>query len=238
MDNCAPIPNIALPDADNVRIVSNNEPLVCISDKFHDLMAFQPKYFERGVPGATRHMYVRQTVSEMLWKAAHALPAGFQLKIYDAWRPARVQKALFDEYYSALCQAQKGSVMDAQKLREQALLFVSYPSDDPDTPFVHSTGGAVDLTIVDASGKELNMGTAFDSFSDAAHTAYFENSSNHEVRDNRRLLYHTMLSVGFTNYPAEWWHYDFGDRFWAAMRKETSFYKGIYHDPADFNAPE
>ena len=112
-----------------------------------------------------------------------------------------------------------------------ASLFVSYPSEDPDCPFVHSTGGAVDLTIVDPEGRELDMGTGFDDFSDAANTAYFEKNGSQEIRDNRRLLYNVMLAAGFTNYPSEWWHYDFGDRFWAAIKNTDSIYQGIYTEP-------
>jgi D-alanyl-D-alanine dipeptidase len=193
-------------------------------------MVFQPKYWERGVPGAVAKIYVRKTVEEMLLAAANLLPEGYKLKILDAWRPAAVQKALFDEYYSVLQERFQGDKSE-DELKEMASQFVSYPSEDPNRPFVHATGGAVDLTIVDAKGKELNMGTAFDDFSDAAHTTYFENTDCTEIRDNRRLLYHVMAGVGFTNYPGEWWHYDFGDRFWAAIAQRDSIYRGIYELP-------
>ncbi len=230
-DLLAPIPDIILPDANNIKIIPINDPLVCISDIFRDIMVFQSKYFERGISGAIKEVYVRKTVSDMLLTATNSLPAGYKLKIFDAWRPIAVQKALYDEYYSNLCHKFKGLRKSEAELRKMALLFVSFPSDNPDFPFVHSTGGAVDLTIVDASERELNMGTDFDDFSDAAHTVYYESTSFYEIRDNRRLLYNTMLSAGFTNYPSEWWHYDFGDRFWAALKKKESIYRGIYSKP-------
>lgn len=227
----APIPNNVLPDTSNIKIVPIDDPLVCISDTFQDIMLFQPKYFERGIPGAIRQLYARKTVADMLLNAAHSLPTGYKLKIFDAWRPFAVQKALYDEYYSSLHCAFEDTNKNETELKKMASLFVSYPSKNPNRPFVHSTGGAVDLTIVDASERDLNMGTYFDDFSEAAHTAHFESSSIYEIRDNRRLLYHTMLSVGFTNYPCEWWHYDFGDRFWAAMTNQESIYTGIYTNP-------
>ena len=228
----APIPNQLFADPNHIDIVSIEDPLICISDIFQDIMVFQPKYYECGIPGAIPQIYVRKTVSEMLLSAARALPAGFKLKIFDAWRPFAVQKALYDDYFSNLRQAFEGKLKSDAELHKMASLFVSYPSTDPNSPFVHSTGGAVDLTIVDPSGKELNMGTDFDEFSDAAHTAYFETGSDIEIRDNRRLLYHTMLSAGFTNYPSEWWHYDYGDRFWAAITNRKSIYPGIYMNPS------
>lgn len=231
IDMSAPIPDNVLPDTSNIKIIPIDEPLVCISDKFRDIMVFESQYFKRGIPGAIRQIYVRKTVAEMLLKAAQALPAGYKLKIFDAWRPVAVQKALFDEYYASLVREFKDSGKSEAELKEMALLFVSYPSEDPGCPFAHATGGAVDLTIVDAAGRELNMGTDFDDFSDAANTVYFENTSLHEIRDNRRLLYNAMLSAGFTNFPSEWWHYDFGDRFWAATTNRESVYTGIYTEP-------
>ena len=230
-DMLAPIPDNTIQDTSKINIVPVSDPLVCISDIFQGAMVFQPKYFERGIPGAIRRVYARQTVANMLLTAENSLPDGYKLKIFDAWRPIAVQKALYNEYYSSLQYTFKGMKKSERELKEIASRFVSYPSEDPNCPFVHSTGGAVDLTIIDASGRELDMGTDFDEFSDAAHTAYFESTTFHNIRNNRRLLYNAMISAGFTNYPSEWWHYDFGDRFWAAMTNQESIYNGIYVEP-------
>lgn len=229
----APIPNRALPNIDHVPIRPADEPLVCISDAYGDVMEFQPMYYAQGIRGAIRQVYVRKTVADMLLEATRLLPEGYRFKILDAWRPADVQKALYEAYYCRLSADVKNAGKSEEELKKMAVQFVSYPSENPDTPFVHATGGAVDLTVVDSRGNELDMGTAFDDFSAMAHTAYFEEADDPQVRDNRRLLYHTMRAVGFTNYPAEWWHYDFGDRFWAAEENKDSIYQGIYTAPKD-----
>jgi D-alanyl-D-alanine dipeptidase len=86
------------------------------------------------------------------------------------------------------------------------------------------------LTIVDEQGKPLDMGTEFDSFKETAHTAYFEKQNGKQaeaIRENRRLLYHVMTAAGFTNLPTEWWHYDYGDRFWAYYKGQDAIYDGI-----------
>ena len=235
-DKIKPIPHKELPDICTICISPIDDPLICISDTLINLIEFQPEYFRRGIKGATQHVYVRETVSKMLLTAAQSLPAGYKFKIYDAWRPAEVQKALFDDYYHTLCQENKDSSKSRDELIAMTMQFVSFPSADPNSPFVHSTGGAIDLTIVSPDGTELNMGTNFDDFTDAAHTAYFEDHPNCEVRENRRLLYNAMLAAGFTNYPAEWWHYDFGDRFWAATTGQDSIYQGIYTEPLRTNS--
>ena len=228
----APIPSTPIPNTNNIRLLATEDPLVCISESMGENLLFQPHYFQQGLPGATAKMYVRKSVADMLQCAARNLPEGYKLKILDAWRPPAVQSALFCEYYDRIRSCFTTAEKTDEQIREMAQLFVSFPSEDPNTPFVHATGGAVDLTVVDASGNELDMGTAFDDFSDKAHTAYFETAPFSPVRDNRRILYNAMIRAGFTNYPAEWWHYDYGNAFWAALNDTNAIYQGIYTEPA------
>ena len=227
-DPTTPIP-LTPAKADPIPVVTQEEPLICISDTLADVFLFEPQYHLMGIEGAIPRVYVRQTVRNMLLEAARALPTGYKLTILDAWRPAAVQRSLFWDYYRTL-EAQHPQ-WDREQLLSAARCFVSYPSEDPMQPFVHATGGAVDLTIVDPNGKNLDMGTRFDDFTDAAHTAAFEGSDNTTVRDNRRLLYNLMTAAGFTNYSYEWWHYDFGDRFWAEITGQSPIYHGIYTEP-------
>ena len=63
----------------------------------------------------------------------------------------------------------------------------------------------VDLTLIGGDGQELDMGTPFDTFSSAAHTA----NATGEVASNRRLLVLLMQAEGFTNYEKEWWHFTY-----------------------------
>lgn len=72
----------------------------------------------------------------------------------------------------------------------------------------HSRGSAVDLTLVDLkTGKELDMGTAFDFFDDLSHTDSPLITS--EQRTNRQLLKSLMEARGFRNFSQEWWHFSF-----------------------------
>jgi len=106
---------------------------------------------------------------------------GLGLKMFDCYRPRPVQQKLWDKlpdpHYVA--NPQKGSM--------------------------HNRGVAVDLTIVDKNGRELNMGTPFDYFGEKAHSDYagFPDS----ILANRRLLKKTMYRAGFKPIRTEWWHY-------------------------------
>ena len=70
----------------------------------------------------------------------------------------------------------------------------------------HNSGVAIDLTLLDlVTGKPLDMGTAYDTFSEAAHTA----NATGQILRHRRILLRAMESEGFTNYSKEWWHFTY-----------------------------
>ncbi len=111
---------------------------------------------------------------------------GLKLKIFDGFRPIEVQQYMFDKF----------------------------PSEDPNGGFVsnpkngaipHCRGVAIDLTLTDLQGNELDMGTDFDEFTDLA----FHNCEkiSAEAQRNRLILLGLMTAAGFDFYSKEWWHY-------------------------------
>lgn len=222
IDFMHPIPNAEFPTNKEV-VNATQESLVAIP--FGVQFINFPAYFRQGIPCATEKPMLRKSVLERLKKAASLLPQGYRLVVLDAWRPYAVQKGLYDTYYQQL--QKDNPTWTQEQLNEQVKFFVSPPSTDALYPAVHSTGGAVDVTIADVNGKWLDMGTDFDDFSPLAHTAAFEGSDNETVQNNRRLLFHCMIAAGFTNLPSEWWHYDYGNGFWAHYNQCTPLYDGI-----------
>lgn len=89
----------------------------------------------------------------------------------------------------------------------------------------HQTGGAVDLSLCDKDGKELDMGTQYREFN--LMTATHSNALNDNQRSNRMVLLKAMQYAGFVNYPAEWWHFCYGDKMWAAYSKKKTALYGI-----------
>ena len=90
----------------------------------------------------------------------------------------------------------------------------------------HTTGGAVDLTIINFDTKEeLDMGTGIDEFSEKAYTHFTDLSR--EVLKNREILYKQMLKRGFYNFPSEWWHFSYGTTDWALHYKKLSAIYGV-----------
>ncbi|HET8790148.1 MAG TPA: M15 family metallopeptidase, partial [Modicisalibacter sp.] len=159
-----------------------------------------PIYAKRGIPGAVAECHVRPEVHRRLLQAARGLPNGLSLVVLDAWRPWRVQQYLFDTLFEAI--RSRHHELDAESLLARTREFVSLPSRDPAAPSPHLTGGAVDVTLCDENGLQLEMGTAFDEAVPASHSDYFEyhaptNDTQRRARGNRRLLYHAMSEAGF-----------------------------------------
>ena len=108
------------------------------------------------------------------------------LKIWDAYRPYSVTEKMWE------------MIMDERYVA------------DPKKGSGHNRGIAVDLTIIDRkTGKELDMGTGFDNFTDTAHQD-FKNLPG-EILNNRSLLKTTMEKYGFIALETEWWHFFWND---------------------------
>lgn len=88
----------------------------------------------------------------------------------------------------------------------------------------HQTGGAVDIGLCNKDGEDLDMGTSYSEHNEKTKTK--NRYLTDEERKNRELLFKAMTSVGFVNYPMEWWHYSYGDRMWALYSHQESCFYG------------
>lgn len=186
-----------------------------------------PQYYLQGLKGALSECYLREGVFKALVRVARRLPAGFKLVIFDGWRPNEVQISIFEKYKEELKEKLPG--IREEELVRKTKQFVALPSTDPAKPSPHSTGASVDLSIVNEQGLLLEMGTEFDETTERTKTRYFEeklqqgevlSKKEEEILKNRRLLFHLMDLEGFTNYPEEWWHFDYKNQSWAWMKGE------------------
>jgi D-alanyl-D-alanine dipeptidase len=215
-----------------VPVIDNGEKLVAISELSSIKIKISSEYFNCKIPGSIMEIYVRESVAAGLVLASHLLTSNNSLLIWDGWRPLQVQKSLFDSYKEIF--RKEKSLLSEEELILFTQTFVSLPSSDSSMPSPHYTGGSVDLTITDSQGL-LNMGTKFDEFTSRASTRYFEEQElkslsreDMEAMENRRMLFDIMSFAGFSNYSEEWWHFDFGNQFWAkCLHKNKAIYSGI-----------
>lgn len=107
---------------------------------------------------------------------------GLGLKVWDCYRPLSVQRKLW------------ALVPDPRYVA------------DPAKGSRHNRGAAVDVTLIDASGRELEMPTGYDDFSEKAHRDW--DGASPSAKRNREILERAMRERGFEGLPTEWWHFD------------------------------
>lgn len=150
-------------------------------------------------------LLTKEAASALKEVSDELLEQGYQLKIYDAYRP---QSAV--EHFKAWA-------LDPEDTRMQAFF---YPELDKPALFArgyiasrsgHSRGSTVDVTLVDrATGKDVDMGGAFDYFGELSHPGYTAGLAEEQVA-NRGTLRAAMLAHGFQGIGTEWWHFTLED---------------------------
>ena len=128
------------------------------------------------------HCYLHNVAARALQQTIKlAAGMGYQVKIFDAYRPTEAQFKLWEH------------TPDPSFLA------------NPHTGSPHSRGVAIDLTLIDKQGKELDMGTEFDAFKPKSYHSNLEVSA--EAQKNRHILLGLMTASGWDWYENEWWHY-------------------------------
>ena len=203
-----------------VPIAPVDEPLVPVA-AIGSRVVDDPRYHAMGLPGAPAGGWVRQGVAERLARAAGGLPGGMCLIVWDGWRALETQAALYEGYLEEL--AMEYPDLTRHDLELVARPYVTPPRPDPSAPPPHLTGGAVDVTLGDADGLPLDLGTDHDAFVPEAGAMALE-GIDLPARELRRLLFWAMSGQGFTQYLEEWWHFDFGNQFWGRVTGRTARY--------------
>ena len=184
-----------------IPAIENGEPLV-------DL-------FSRGLSAVGRQ-FARESVADRLAVADTFLPTGIRLHVVEGLRPVESQQQIYDGYRAELERLHPG--ISDRDVHVLASRFVSPIEVAP-----HVAGAAVDLTLIGAHGP-LELGTPIDATPEQSDGACFFAASNisREARTNRSLLADVLTAAGLVNYPTEWWHWSYGDRYWAYVEDRPS----------------
>lgn len=164
--------------------------LVEITERQHGVVIELAYATARNITGAPvyKHAicYLNDEAAGLLDRAvALARPLGLRLKMFDALRPSEAQWTLWN------------AKPDPEFLA------------DPRRGSPHSRGAAVDLTLIDAAGQALDMGTEFDAFTPLSHHGSI--AVREAAQRNRFLLLGLMTAAGWDFYRNEWWHYQLFD---------------------------
>ncbi len=168
-----------------------NSPLIAVHLKY----ATNDNFMRENLYGDFHECYLHQEAAEKLEAAANFLSEsrrGWKLLLFDCLRPHEVQKRMWDRV--------KGTPQQ------------SYVAN-PERGSIHNFGFAVDLSLLDEQGNEVDMGTPYDSFSRLSQPRYEDRYikegklTNKQIK-NRLVLRKAMTQAGFIQLQNEWWHYD------------------------------
>jgi D-alanyl-D-alanine dipeptidase len=185
---------------ENIAFHPGFRPLSSIAGIAVDLRyATARNFVGRDLYGGLDCAWLHQMAAEGLERAVACLAdqaPGHRLLVLDALRPQRVQVLLWD-------------YLDGTGLRQYVA--------DPELGSIHSFGMALDVTLLDADGRELDMGSGFDEMNElshprleAAHLASGALTATHV--GHRELLRRAMAAGGFKGVENEWWHFDLLER--------------------------
>lgn len=168
----------------NMRVIDSSDKMII------DMPYCTKNNFTKEVLYDNNVCLLRASTAEKLIKANNSLlEKGLRIKVWDAFRPLSVQYKMWDIFPDSR--------------------FVADPKTDKSN---HCKGTAVDVTLCDIHGNELNMPTEFDHFGEESYRDYYE-KLDYKTKENVTLLENIMIQYGFKPFVYEWWHFNDTDEY-------------------------
>ncbi|MEV0586043.1 M15 family metallopeptidase [Nonomuraea sp. NPDC050310] len=185
-----------------VPVAESGEPLADVRGRL--------RLDTRLADAAGAYAHLRTGLLARLEKAERRLPDGYHLLIVEGYRPITTQQEIFDGYSASLRETFPD--LSPEEIEVAASRYVAPVAVAP-----HTAGAAVDLTLCDPDGVEYDLGTELNATPEQSDGACYTGAANisGEARQHRKLMAAALEPVGLVNYPTEWWHWSFGDRYWA-----------------------
>ena len=211
----------------SIPIQENNEEIIDLSSQ--DLIAC----YQNTDSMSLLPIKVRKTVYKKLLQAQTLLPKNLFFCVYEGYRPLECQEEIFIKKFAQLYQ--QNPQKPYEKLFQQTTRVVSPVVNLNGSINIppHSTGAAVDVYLVNADEEPIEMGIhPKDSFEDVNGILCATDSEkiSKEAKLNRQIMATALKKVDFVNYYTEYWHWSYGDRFWAYHTGAKYAIYGLYQD--------
>lgn len=222
----AAIPNITLisdPKVLAIPIHDNQDTWVDLTKQNAIVYGPSPE-----VPNNKDYTYLRKTVYEKLIESQRKLPKGLRFCLYEGYRSLVLQKMIFEKQFNNVKKRHPDG--SPHQLFIETTKLVS-PVVNPDHSYnvpPHSTGGAIDVYLINDEEKPVDMGIHPKDWMQDADGVLSLTASEHispVAKKNRQIMSDALSAVGFVNYPTEYWHWSYGDRYWAYI---TGNHQAIY----------
>lgn len=213
-----------------VPIKETNEPLIDLRQE--KLIVYGPS---PEIPDNHDYTYLRKTVYEKLKEAQTSLPKGLRFCVYEGYRSLALQKMLFEKQEANIKRQHPGwsAVQIFNETTKLVSPVVNFDKSHNIPP--HLTGGAFDVYLIDEQGEAVDMGIHPKEWMQDVGGKLSLTASRYistAAQKNRRLMSEALTAVGFVNYPTEYWHWSYGDRYWAhAKQAKHAVYGSVTHHP-------
>jgi D-alanyl-D-alanine dipeptidase len=204
---------IADPEVLAIPIHENHEPLVDLT--LQTEIAYGPPPI---IANNTNYTKIRKSVYDKLKTAQATLPQGLKFCLYEGHRTLALQQQIFQERYNILLKANPNKTHEQIFIESTKFVSPIFNLDGSQNIPPHSTGAAVDVYLIDQYGKVVDMGIHLDDTYHDIDGTFCQTDSDVisvEAKAYRNIMNRALLAVGFINYPTEYWHWSYGDRYWA-----------------------
>jgi len=202
-----------------IKIKECYEPLVDIKKLCPDLIIdIGPRKTKK-----EQKAYFRKTVAKMICRAKKELPKGMTFIIGDAWRSQYVQEEIMEGFIKRF--SKKYPNCSKAKVIQEVNKFVA-PSNGKYASG-HMTGGAVDLRLWN-NGRKVPMKSSKLTYQENAKS--FQPKLPNYIQRNRELLFNVLTKAGLSNSSREYWHWCYGDIWWAKRTKKKVAIYGVVKD--------
>lgn len=205
-----------------IPIRENGDPLIDVREEGRIAIGPSPE-----VPNNHDYYFLRKTVYEKLLQAQSLLPSGLHFCLYEGYRSLKLQQRLFEDRLAVIQQHHPDWSYEQQFLETHQMVAPTINLDDSQNIPSHATGGAIDVYLIDEKGEALDMGIhPKDWLLDHDGSLSLPDSKriSAEAKQYRSIMSHILQQVGFVNLATEYWHWSYGDRYWACyLGKPAAF---------------
>lgn len=201
-----------------IPIKENHEPMINLKEQHVIAFGSSPE-----VPDNTDYTKMRKFVYTKLVEAQKTLPSGLKFCLYEAYRSLQLQEKLFNDRYNKL--KMQFPNWSNEKVFTETVKLVSPVKNLDGTHNIppHSTGGTIDIYLVDDQGKPVDMGIEVVNWMndvDGSLSKTHSEKISEKARQYRAIMSTALERVGFVNYLGEYWHWSYGDRYCAYHAKK------------------
>lgn len=210
----------------SIPAIDNKEELIDLKNQ--QIIAFGPS---PEIPNNSNYTKMRKTIYDKLLIAQSLLPRDLRFCIYEAYRSLDLQQKLFKNRFNLIKNEHQNWSNEEIFLETTKLISPVVNLDGSKNIPPHSTGAAIDIYLINNKNYAVDMGIETKNWMqdiDGSISATNSSKITQEAKEYRNIMSNVLEEVGFVNYYTEYWHWSYGDKYWAYYKKEANaFYTSI-----------